>query len=338
VTPAPSVPTGMPSMSAIVRAAGMLAVGVTLSAAMPGLAVAADYPTKPVRIVVGFPPGGSVDITARLVGQFLAERVGQQFVIDNRPGAGSNIGTEAVVNAPADGYTLLLCGSFNAISASLYSKLNFVFLRDIAPVAPVARAPNIMVVNPSVKATSVPEFIALAKANPGRINMASTGNGTTTHLSGELFKSMAGVDMVHVPYRGNAPALTDLMGGQVQVLFDSLSTSIEHVKARRLRALAVTSAARSPVLPDLPTVGDFVPGYEASAFFGICAPAATPREIVEKLNREINVSLADPRMRARLADLGSDAIPDTPAAFARLFADETEKWAKVVKLSGAKAD
>jgi tripartite-type tricarboxylate transporter receptor subunit TctC len=325
-------------MSAIVHAAGMLAVGVTLSAAMPGLAAAADYPTKPVRIVVGFPPGGSVDITARLVGQFLAERVGQQFVIDNRPGAGSNIGTEAVVNAPADGYTLLLCGSFNAISASLYSKLNFVFQRDIAPVAPVARSPNIMVVNPSVKATTVPEFIALAKANPGRINMASTGNGTTTHLSGELFKSMAGVDMVHVPYRGNAPALTDLMGGQVQVLFDSLSTSIEHVKARRLRALAVTSAARSPVLPDLPTVGDFVPGYEASAFFGICAPAATPREIVEKLNREINVSLADPRMRARLADLGSDAIPDTPAAFARLFADETEKWAKVVKLSGAKAD
>jgi tripartite-type tricarboxylate transporter receptor subunit TctC len=325
-------------MSAIVRVAGMLAVGVTLSAAMSGLAAAADYPTKPVRIVVGFPPGGSVDITARLVGQFLAERVGQQFVIDNRPGAGSNIGTEAVVNAPSDGYTLLLCGSFNAISASLYSKLNFVFLRDIAPIAPVARAPNIMVVNPSVKATTVPEFIALAKANPGRINMASTGNGTTTHLSGELFKSMAGVDMVHVPYRGNAPALTDLMGGQVQVLFDSLSTSIEHVKARRLRALAVTSAARSPVLPDLPTVGDFVPGYEASAFFGICAPAATPREIVEKLNREINVSLADPRMRARLADLGSDAIPDTPAAFARLFADETEKWAKVVKLSGAKAD
>jgi tripartite-type tricarboxylate transporter receptor subunit TctC len=325
-------------MSAIVRAAGVLAIGVTLSAAMPGLAVAADYPTKPVRIVVGFPPGGSVDITARLVGQFLAERVGQQFVIDNRPGAGSNIGTEAVVNAPADGYTLLLCGSFNAISASLYSKLNFVFQRDIAPVAPVARSPNIMVVNPSVKATTVPEFIALAKANPGRINMASTGNGTTTHLSGELFKSMAGVDMVHVPYRGNAPALTDLMGGQVQVLFDSLSTSLEHVKAGRLRALAVTSAARSPVLPDLPTVGDFVPGYEASAFFGICAPAATPREVVEKLNREINVSLADPRMRARLADLGSDAIPDTPAAFARLFADETEKWAKVVKLSGAKAD
>jgi tripartite-type tricarboxylate transporter receptor subunit TctC len=325
-------------MSAIVRAAGMLAVGVTLSAAMPSLAVGADYPTKPVRIVVGFPPGGSVDITARLVGQFLAERVGQQFVIDNRPGAGSNIGTEAVVNAPADGYTLLLCGSFNAISASLYSKLNFVFQRDIAPVAPVARSPNIMVVNPSVKATTVPEFIALAKANPGRINMASTGNGTTTHLSGELFKSMAGVDMVHVPYRGNAPALTDLMGGQVQVLFDSLSTSLEHVKAGRLRALAVTSAARSPVLPDLPTVGDFVPGYEASAFFGICAPAATPRDIVEKLNREINVSLGNPRMRARLADLGSDAIPDTPSAFARLFADETEKWAKVVKLSGAKAD
>jgi tripartite-type tricarboxylate transporter receptor subunit TctC len=325
-------------MRAIARAAGMLAVALTLSATVPALAPAADYPAKPVRIVVGFPPGGSVDIAARLVGQFLAERLGQQFVVDNRPGAGSNIGTEAVVNAPADGYTLLLCGSFNAISASLYSKLNFVFLRDIAPVAPVLRAPNIMVVNPSVPAASVPEFIAYAKAHPGRINMASTGNGTTTHLSGELFKAMTGVDMVHVPYRGNAPALTDLMGGQVQVLFDSLSTSLEHVKAGRLRGLAVTSAARSPVLPDLPTVGDFVPGYEASTFFGICAPAATPRDIVEKLNRETNVALADPRMLARLADLGSVAIPDAPAAFARLFADETEKWAKVVKLSGAKAD
>jgi tripartite-type tricarboxylate transporter receptor subunit TctC len=323
-------------MNSIARAAGMLAVGLTLSA--PSLASAAEYPIKPVRIVVGFPPGGSVDIAARLVGQFLSERLGQQFIIDNRPGAGANIGTEAVVNAPADGYTLLLCGSFNAISASLYSRLGFVFLRDIAPVAPVLRAPNIMVVNPSVPATSVPEFVAYAKAHPGRINMASTGNGTTTHLSGELFKAMTGVDMVHVPYRGNAPALTDLMGGQVQVLFDSLSTSLEHVKAGRLRGLAVTSAVRSPVLPDLPTVGDFVPGYEASTFFGICAPAATPREIVEKLNREINVSLADRRMLARLADLGSVAIPDTPAAFARLFADETEKWAKVVKLAGAKAD
>jgi tripartite-type tricarboxylate transporter receptor subunit TctC len=325
-------------MGAIARAATVLAVSLTLAGAVPGLAPAADYPTKPVRIVVGFPPGGSVDITARLVGQFLSERLGQQFIIDNRPGAGSNIGTEAVVNAPADGYTLLLCGSFNAISASLYSKLAFVFLRDIAAVAPVSRSPNIMVVNPSVRATTVPEFIALAKANPGRINMASTGNGTTTHLSGELFKAMAGVDMVHVPYRGNAPALTDLMGGQVQVLFDSLSTSLEHVKAGRLRALAVTSATRSPVLPDLPTVADFVPGYEASAFFGICAPAATPRDIVEKLNRETNVALADLRMRARLADLGRVAMPDTPAAFARLFADETEKWAKVVKLAGAKAD
>jgi tripartite-type tricarboxylate transporter receptor subunit TctC len=328
----------MISMRAIARAVTVLAAGLTLSAAVAGLAPAAEYPAKPVRIVVGFPPGGSVDIAARLVGQFLAERLGQQFIIDNRPGAGSNIATEAVVNAPADGYTLLLCGPFNAISASLYTKLNFVFLRDIAAVAPVARAPNIMVVNPSVKATTVPEFIALAKANPGRINMASTGNGTTTHLSGELFKAMAGVDMVHVPYRGNAPALTDLMGGQVQVLFDSLSTSLEHVKAGRLRALAVTSAARVAVLPDLPTVGDYVPGYEASAFFGVCAPAATPRDIVEKLNREINVTLADPRMLARLADLGSVATPDTPAAFARLFADETEKWAKVVKLSGAKAD
>jgi tripartite-type tricarboxylate transporter receptor subunit TctC len=326
-------------MRATAQAARVLAVGLTLSAAVPSLATAADYPAKPVRIVVGFPPGGSVDIVARLVGQFLAERLGQQFIVDNRPGAGSNIATEAVVNAPPDGYTLLLCGTFNAISASLYTRLGFVFLRDIAPVAPVARAPNIMVVHPSVPATTVPAFIAYAKANPGRINMASTGNGTSTHLSGELFKAMTHVDMVHVPYRGNAPALTDLMGGQVQVLFDSLSTSLEHVKAGRLRALAVTSAGRSPVLPDLPTVGDFVPGYEASAFFGICAPAATPRDIVERLNRETNVALADPRMQARLADLGSVAIPDTPpAAFARLFADETEKWAKVVKLSGAKAD
>ena len=326
-------------MRAIARAARMLAVGLTLSSTVPGLAPAADYPTKPVRIVVGFPPGGSVDITARLVGQFLAERLGQQFIIDNRPGAGANIGTEAVVNAPADGYTLLLCGSFNAISASLYSQARLrVSARHRAgrPGGCGRRTSWWSILR--CKATTVPEFIALAKANPGRINMASTGNGTTTHLSGELFKAMAGVDMVHVPYRGNAPALTDLMGGQVQVLFDSLSTSIEHVKAGRLRALAVTSAARSPVLPDLPTVGDFVPGYEASAFFGVCAPAATPRDIVEKLNREINVTLADPRMLARLADLGSVAIPDTPAAFARLFADETEKWAKVVKLSGAKAD
>jgi tripartite-type tricarboxylate transporter receptor subunit TctC len=328
-------------MSAIARAVRVLAAGLTLSGAMPmcaGPSLAADYPVKPVRIVVGFPPGGSVDITARLAGQFLSERLGAQFIVDNRPGAGSNIATEAVVTAPADGYTLLLCGIYNAISASLYTKLGFVFLRDIAPVAPVMRAPNIMVVNPAVKAATVPEFIALAKANPGRINMASTGNGTSTHLSGELFKAMTGVDMVHVPYRGNAPALTDLMGGQVQVLFDSLSTSLEHVKSGRLRALAVTSAERSPVLPNLPTVGDFVPGYEASAFFGVCAPAATPRDIVERLNRETNAALADPRMLARLADLGGVAIPGTPAAFARLFADETEKWAKVIKQSGARAD
>jgi tripartite-type tricarboxylate transporter receptor subunit TctC len=303
-----------------------------------GHVAAADYPNKPVRIVVGFPPGGSVDITARLTGQFLAERLSQQFIVDNRPGAGSNIGTEAVVNAPADGYTLLLCGSPNAIGASLYPRLNFVFLRDMAAVAGVMRAPNIMVVNTSVPATSVPAFIAYAKANPGKINMASTGNGTSTHLSGELFKAMAGVDMVHVPYRGNAPALTDLIGGQVQVLFDSLSTSIEHVRAGRLRALAVTSVTRSEALPDLPTVSDFVPGYEASAFFGVCAPRNTPPEIVDKLNLEINAALADPRMKARLADLGGMALPGTSAAFGKLIADETEKWAGVVKLSGAKAD
>ncbi len=320
------------------KTAGVLALCLGLAAMVAGGAAAADYPNRPVRIVVGFPPGGSVDITARLVGQFLAERLGQQFVIDNRPGAGSNIATEVVVNAPPDGYTLLLCGSYNAISASLYSRLSFVFLRDIAPVGGVMQAPNIMVVNVGVPATSVVEFIAYAKANPGRINMASTGLGTSTHLSGELFKAMAGVNMVHVPYRGNAPALTDLMGGQVQVLFDSLSTSIEHVKAGRLRALAVTSATRSPVLPDLPTVGDFVPGYEASAFFGVCAPRDTPAEIVERLNREINDALADPRMQARLADLGGTAMPGTSASFGKLFADETEKWARVVKLAGVKVD
>ncbi len=315
-----------------------LVAGAAALPAVSQIAKAQTYPTRPVRIIVGFPAGGSVDITARLIGQWLSERLGQQFIIENRPGAGSNIGTEAVVNAPPDGYALLLCSSPNAISASLYDKLNFNFMRDIVAVAGIMRAPNVMEVNPSVPVKSVPEFIAYAKANPGKINMASTGSGTSTHLSGELFKAMASVDMLHVPYRGNAPALTDLLAGQVQVLFDSISTSIEHIRAGKLRALAVTSAARSQALPDLPTVGDFVPGYEASAFFGVAAPKNTPAEIIEKLNKDINAGLADPKIKARLADLGGTVLPGSHADFGKLIADETEKWAKVVKFSGAKPD
>jgi tripartite-type tricarboxylate transporter receptor subunit TctC len=315
-----------------------LAAGAAALPIWPRIARAQAYPTRTVRVIVGFPPGGSVDIAARLIGQWLSDRLKQQFVIENRPGAGSNIGTEAVVNAVPDGYTLLLCSSPNAISATLYDKLNFVFLRDIAPVASIMRAPNVMVVNLSVPAKTVPEFIAFAKANPGKINMASTGNGTSTHLSGELFKMMAGVDMVHVPYRGNAPALTDLLGGQVQILFDSISTSIEHVRSGRLRALAVTSTTRSQALPDLPTVSDFVPTYEATAFFGVCAPKNTPADIIDKLNQEINAGLADPKMKARLADLGGTTLAGTPVDFGKFIAEETEKWAKVVKFSGAKPD
>jgi tripartite-type tricarboxylate transporter receptor subunit TctC len=314
------------------------AATVAIAPAFARRAVAADYPTRPVRVIVGFPPGGSVDIPARLIGQWLSDRLGQQFVVDNRPGAGSNIGTEAAVNAAPDGYTLLLCSPPNAINATLYDNLNFVFLRDIAPVAGIMRGTNVMEVNPSVPARTVPEFIAYAKANPGKINMASTGIGTSTHLSGELFKMMAGVDMVHVPYRGNAPALTDLLGGQVQILFDSISTSIEHIKSGRLRALAVTSQTRSPVLPDVPTVGEFVPGYEASAFFGVVAPRGTPPEIIERLNREINLGLADAKMQARLAALGGDVMTGSPADFGKFLADETQKWAKVIKFAGVKAD
>ena len=304
----------------------------------PHIACAQTYPSRPVRIVVGFPPGGSVDIAARVIGQWLSERLGQQFIIDNRPGAGSNIGTEAVVRAPPDGYTLLLSGVFNAINATLYSRLGFDFMRDTAPVAGLIRAPNVMVVHPSLPARSVPEFIAYAKSNPGKIAMASTGIGTSTHLSGELFKVMAGVDMVHVPYRGNAPALTDLISGQVQVLFDSISTSIEHVRSGRLRGLAVTGATRSAVLPDLPTVSDFVPGYEATAFFGVSAPRNTPAEIVEKLNNEIGAALADARMQTRLAELGGTIIAGTPADFGRLVADETEKWGKVIRGANIRAE
>ena len=304
----------------------------------PHLAKAQVYPSRLVRLVVGFPPGGPTDTAARLIGQSLSERLGQQFVIENRPGAGSNIGTEAVMRAPPDGHTLLLAASANAINATLYDKLNFNFIRDIAPVAAINREPLIMLVNPSFPAKTVPEFIAYARANPGKINMASAGNGTPAHVSGELFKMMTGVDMVHVPYRGAGPALTDLLGGQVQAMFPGMSSSIEHVRAGKLRALAVTTASRSDALPDIPTVGDFIPGYEASTWSGIGAPKGTPAEIIDKLNKEINAGLVDPKVKARLANMGSTALPGSPADFGKLIVEETEKWAKVVKFSGAKPD
>jgi tripartite-type tricarboxylate transporter receptor subunit TctC len=302
------------------------------------IARAQAYPMRPLRLIIGYPPGGSADITARLIGQWLSERLGQPFIIESRPGASTNIATEAVVRAPSDGYTLLLVAPANAINATLYEKLNFDFIRDITPVAGLIRFPNVMQVNPSVPAKTVPEFIAYAKANPGKLNMASAGNGSTTHVSGELFKMMTGVNMVHVPYRGAAPALTDLISGQVQVTFENPLASIEFIRAGKLRALAVTTATRSEVLPDLPTVGDFVPGYDASAWYGIGAPKGTPGEIINKLNNEINTILTDPKSKARLADLGASVIPGSPSDFGKLIADETDKWAKVVKFSGAKPD
>jgi len=311
------------------------------AAALPSvsrMATAQTYPTRPVRLIIGYPPGGSADITARLLGQWLSERLGQPFVIESRPGASTNIATEAVARAPPDGYTLLLVAPANAINATLYEKLNFNFISDIAPVAGIIRFPNVMVVNPLVPAKTVPEFIAYAKANPGRLNMASSGNGSTIHVSGELFKMMTGVNMVHVPYRGGAPALTDMISGQVQVMFDNVPTSIEFIRAGKLRALAVTTATRSEVLPDLPTVADFVPGYEASAWYGVGVPKGTPDDIIDKLNKEINAILAEPKAKARLADLGASLLAGSPADFGKLVADETEKWGKVVKFSGAKPD
>jgi tripartite-type tricarboxylate transporter receptor subunit TctC len=315
-----------------------LAAGAVALPALPRIARAQTYPARLVRIVVGFPPGGTFDIVARLVGQWLSERLGQQFIVENRPGAGTNIGTEAVVRARPDGYTLLLAVTPNAINATLYDKLNFNFSRDIAPVASIARAPNVMLVNPSFPAKTVPEFIAYARANPGKINMASQGNGTSGHLAGELFKMTAGIDMVHVPFRGAAPALTDLLGGQVQLMFGSVPSSIEYIRAGQLRALAVTTARRSEVLPDIPTVADFTPGYDVSDWVGVGAPKNTPAEIIDKLNREINAGLADAKLKAPFAELGATVIPGTPADFGKLIAEETEKWARVVKFSGARAD
>jgi tripartite-type tricarboxylate transporter receptor subunit TctC len=315
-----------------------LAGGAAALPTVSQFAWAQDYPTRPVRIFVGFAAGQAIDVIVRLIAQSLSERLSQQFIIENRPGAGGNIATEAVVRAAADGYTLLAVGANNMINATFYEKLNFDFIRDITPVASITRAPQIMEVNPSFAAKTVPEFIAYAKANPGKINMASAGNGSPTHLSGELFKMMTGINLIHVPYRGSPPALTDLLGGQVQVMFDNVASSIEHIKAGRLRALAVTSSTRWEGLPDIPTVSDFVPGFETSAWAGIGAPKDTPTEIVNKLNKAINAALSDPKMKARLADLGGSVITLSPAEYAKRIADETEKWGKVVKFVGIKAD
>jgi tripartite-type tricarboxylate transporter receptor subunit TctC len=301
-------------------------------------AAALDYPTRPVRWIVGYPAGGSTDIVARLVGQYLSEKLGQQFIIENKPGAGNNIATEAVIHAAPDGYTLLFVNPANGINASLYKKLSFNFVRDIAPVGGITRVPNVMEVNPNVPAKTVAEFIAYAKANPNKVNMASSGNGTSVHLSGELFMAMTGVKLTHVPYRGSAPALTDMIAGQVQVLFDNLPSSIQHVTGGKLRALAVTTDKRSDALPDVPTVAETVPGYEASAWFGMGAPKGTPPEVIAVLNKTINEALADPNIKARLAEMGGMHMGGTPAEFGKIIADETEKWRKVVEFAGASVD
>ena len=312
-----------------------LAAGAAALPVVSRIATAQTYPTRPVHLIAPFPPGGSIDLTARLIGQWLTERLGQQVVIENRPGAGGNIGSEAAMNSTPDGYTLLLCSVANAISITLYDKLNYDF-RDVAPVAAISRAPNVMEVNPTVPAKTVLEFIAYAKANPGKINMASPGIGTSGHLSGELFKLLTGINMQHVPYRGSAPMLTDLLAGQVQVTFDNLQPSMPHINAGTLRALAVTTATRSEALPNLPTVGDFVPGYEASTWNGVCAPRNAPVEIVGTLNREINAGLADPTIKARLAEMGAWVLPGPPADCGKLIADEIEKWSKVIHAGNIK--
>jgi tripartite-type tricarboxylate transporter receptor subunit TctC len=318
----------------------MLVASLAIIASLANVegAMGQPFPARPVRIVVGFPPGGVGDIVARLVGQWLSERLGQPFVIENRPGAASNVATEAVVRAPADGYTLLVVNPANVTSATLYDRLNFNFIRDIAPVAGLVRVPNVMEVNPSVPVKTVPEFIAYAKTNPGKVNYASAGNGTTVHLAGELFRTMTGVNMVHVPYRGSAPALTDMLSGQMQVMFDTLPSSIEHLRTGKLRALAVTTSTRFPALPDVPTVGDFVPGFEASVWQGIGAPKNTPPAIIEKLNKEINAALADPKVKEQLANLGGTVLALSPAEFGTLVTEEREKWAKVIRAANIKVE
>jgi tripartite-type tricarboxylate transporter receptor subunit TctC len=315
-----------------------LAAGAAALPAISRNASAQTYPTRPVRLIDGYPAGGSADIFARLIGQWLSERLGQSFIIDNRPGANTNVATEAVTRAPADGYTLLYVTPANAINATLYENLNFNFIHDIAPVASLIRIPLVMELTPSLPAKTLPEFIAYAKDNPGKINMASGGNGSTAHVFGELFKMMTGVNMVHVPYRGSAPALIDLLGGRVQVMFDPIPSSIEYIRAGKLRPLAVTTATRSDALPDIPTVGEFVKGYEASAWQGIGAPNGTPADVIGKLNRLINAALADPRVKARLADLGGTPLAGSPPDFGQLIAEDTEKWAKVIKFANIKAE
>lgn len=315
-----------------------LAAGAAALPTVSRFAWAQTYPTRPVHIIVGFAAGGPNDISARLIGQWLSDRLGQPFVVENRPGAGSNVATAFVARAPADGYTLLLVAAPAAINATLYDNLSFNFVRDIAPVAGIVRAPEVMVVNPSVPAKTVPEFIAYAKANPGKINLASAGNGTVPHMAGELFKSMTGVDLVRIGYRGGGPALVDLLGGQVQVMFEPTLSTLPYIRAGKLRALAVSSATRSAALPDVPTVGEFVPGYEATSWFGMGAPKNTPTEIIDKLNEAVNAGLTDPKINQRLADLGGEPMPMTPAEFGKLVADETGKWARVIKLTGIKPD
>jgi tripartite-type tricarboxylate transporter receptor subunit TctC len=311
------------------------------AAALPAVsrfARAQAYPSRPVRIIVGFAPGAGTDIVARLIGQWLSERFGQQFTVENRPGAASNIATEVVVRAPADGYTLLMFGAPAAINATLYDKLNFNFIRDIAPVGSIGSVPNVIVVHPSVSAKTVPELITYAKGNPGSLNMASGGNGTPQHVAGELFKMMTGTNIIHVQYRGGAPALTDLLGGQVQVMFATMPSSIGYIRAGKVRLLAITSATRLDALPDVPTVAEFVPGFEASSWYGVGAPKNTPAEIIGMLNKEINAALADPKMSARFADLGGTPLLGSPTDFGKLIAEETERWGKVVKFAGIKAE
>jgi tripartite-type tricarboxylate transporter receptor subunit TctC len=319
-------------------ALGVLATGLSTLAGQGGKALAADYPNRPVRFVVGYPAGGATDIVARLIGQKLSERMGQQFIIENKPGAGNNIGTNAVVTADPDGYTVLLVNPANFVNATLYANLAFNFIRDIAPVASFNRVPNVMTVAPGVKAKNVAEFIAYVKENPGQVNMASSGNGTSVHLSGELFMAMSGAKMLHVPYKGAAPAITDLLGNRVQVIFDNMPSIIGHIKGGELRALAVTTATRSSELPDVPTIAETVPGYEASAVFGMGAPKKTPPEIVARLNREINAILADPDVKQRLIELGGEPLIGTPEEFGKVIAEETDKWGKVVTFAGLKID